>query len=135
MNPDQIAVGAMVVSAFYFGARALQAKQKASVQKGLIEKFSSASDLGTFLSSPGGERFMQGVTEGSYDVKRSAVKSVQTGVILLFCGAGMLGAGANGWADEMFRGVGLVLMFIGAGFLVAAGVAWKLSGAVRNGRD
>jgi len=135
MNPEPFVIGAMLISGFYFAARAFQSKQKANVQKGLIEKFSSANDLGTFLSSPGGERFMQGVTERGDDVKRSAVKSVQTGLILLFCGTGVLSAGAMGWADEMLRGAGLVLMFIGAGFLVAAGVAWKMADAVRSSRD
>ena len=124
----------MLISGFYFFTRGFLGRQRAMVQKGLIEKFSNASDLAGFLGSPGGERFMQGMTDTGSSAKRSALRSLQSGIVALFGGAGLLGAGSNGWGDESLRGVGLVVMFVGAGFLTAAGVAWKLAGSLETNR-
>jgi hypothetical protein len=100
-----------------------QAQQNA-LRRTLIEKFGSAQDLGTFLQSEGGRRFMEGLTqEGPL---ASVLGSVQKGIVLLLLGLGCIGASApTNFIAAM--GVGMVLFAVGIGFLISAAVTYLLS--------
>jgi len=102
-------------------------RQKAQndIRKSLIEKLGSAQDLGAFLQSEGGKRFIADLSSGSAGALGSVLASVQKGIILLLLGLGC--SGASPFVGQVAMGIGVVFMFIGVGFLVSAGVTYWLS--------
>ncbi len=100
-----------------------QAQQNA-LRRTLIEKFGSAQDLGAFLQSEGGRRFIEGLTqEGPL---ASVLGSVQKGIVLLLVGAGCIAASAPTNVIAAM-GVGLIVFAAGVGFLISAAVTYVLS--------
>ncbi len=128
MDPKEVAMGLglfTLVGAvlFLLHTSRKQAGQNA-LRKALIEKFGSAQDLGAFLQSEGGRRFIEGFTE--VGPLASVVGSVQKGVILMLLGVGCIGASApTNFMPAM--GVGMVLAAVGIGFLVSARITYLLS--------
>jgi hypothetical protein len=102
-----------------------QRREQNDIRKALIEKFGSAQDLGSFLQSEGGKRFIADLSTGTAGALGSVLASVQKGIILLLLGFGC--AAAHVFTSLVVLGIGLVFMCVGAGFLVSAGVTYWLS--------
>ena len=98
------------------------------IRRALIDKFGSAQDLGVFLQSEGGKRFIADLSTGTAGALGSVLASIQKGIILLLLGLGCCG-GSNFVSPvaPLIMGVGVVFMFVGAGFLVSAAVTYWLA--------
>jgi len=100
-------------------------REQNDIRKALIEKFGSAQDLGSFLQSEGGKRFIADLSSGAAGALGSVLVSVQKGIVLLLLGFGC--SGASPFVGQVAMGIGVVFIFVGAGFLVSAGVTYWLS--------
>src|SRR5204863_3481434 len=58
-----------------------QTKQRMSVHKSVLDKFSRAEDFATFLQSPAGQRFVAELS-GSETPARTVMSAIQRGIIL-----------------------------------------------------
>lgn len=128
MNPQEaIGLGVFVLLFVILYLLHSSHRQKAQndIRKSLIEKLGSAQDLGAFLQSEGGKRFIADLSSGSAGALGSVLASVQKGIILLLLGLGC--SGASPFVGQVAMGIGVVFMFIGVGFLVSAGVTYWLS--------
>jgi hypothetical protein len=101
-------------------------KSQNDIRRALIERFGAAQDLGAFLQSEGGQRFLAGLSTGMSSPLGSVLGSVQKGIILLLLGFGCLLASLALNSMEVVA-VGLVLICLGVGFLVSAMVTRQLS--------
>jgi hypothetical protein len=108
----------------YLGASMVRRKQKNSMQKALLEKFSSAHDFAEFMQSPAGQKYVMSFTDAVTSPRNSILGSIKTGFVLMFLGMGCLAGANGGWIT--FR-IGWVSFLVGIGFLVSAGVAYFLT--------
>ncbi len=97
-----------------------------SLRKALIEKFGSAHDLGEFLQSDAGRRFLADLSADSGVAGGAVLGSMQRGIILVLVGIGCIAAGAVMDGRSMM-GIGIVVLFAGIGFLVSSAVTHWLS--------
>ncbi|MBZ5621792.1 MAG: hypothetical protein LAQ69_24145 [Acidobacteriia bacterium] len=96
------------------------------IRKALIERFGSAQDLGAFLQSEGGQRFLADLSSGMSSPLGSVIGSVQKGIILVLLGLGCLLASLALNSMEVVA-IGLVLGFVGLGFLISSGITHRMS--------
>lgn len=123
-----LASSAMVVFVVYFVTRSRQRRVEAQVemQAKLIDRFGSASELVTFLQSPAGKQFVDGVQAAPGMLTRDRVTTGFTRAIVLT----MLGAGflfLTFMENNDFAGPAVILFSLGIGYLIATFVTWKLS--------
>jgi hypothetical protein len=108
----------------YLGASMVRRKQKNSMQKALLEKFSSAHDFAEFMQSPAGQKYVMSFADAITSPRNSILNSIRTGCVLAFAGIGFLAGASGGWLA--FR-IGWVSFLGGIGFMVSAAVAYFLS--------
>jgi hypothetical protein len=106
----------------YLGVSTVRRKQKADMQKALLEKFSSAHDFAEFMQSPAGQKYVLNFAEAVTSPRDTILNSIRIGFVLMFGGAGCL-AGISGWLAWR---IGFVAFLSGIGFLCSAGVAYFL---------
>jgi hypothetical protein len=100
-------------------------KEQAAIRRALIEKFGSAHDLGAFLQSPGGQRFVSDLFSGSNSPARSVLSSIQKGVIILLVGITLVAVGLR--SEMSIVAIGALLSSVGVGFLISAAITHHLS--------
>jgi hypothetical protein len=100
--------------------------RETAIRKALIEKFGSAQDLGAFLQSPGGQRFVSDLFSGPSSPARSVLGSIQKGVIILLVGLTVIGIGVYSWEHAIIA-IGALLASLGVGFLASAAITHRLS--------
>jgi hypothetical protein len=96
----------------------------------MLDRFGSSAEFVSFLQTPEGRGYLQGVAQGSHkSQKEKILGSVRTGVILVFLSLGIMVAGflAGGGADALV--IGVFGIFLGAGFLASAAISYRLSKA------
>jgi hypothetical protein len=108
----------------FYTARRQRAQNE--IRKALIEKFGSAQDLGAFLQSEGGQRFLADLSTGMSSPLGSVLGSVQKGIILCLVGVGCLGASVVLNSHEI-AAVGVVVLFVGLGFLISSAATHWMS--------
>jgi hypothetical protein len=123
-----IASSAMVVFVVYFVTRSRQRRVEAQVemQAKLIDRFGSASELVTFLQSPAGKQFVDGVQSAPGLLTRDRVTTGFTRAIVLT----MLGVGfilLTFLESSDFAIPATIVFSLGIGYLIATFVTWKLS--------
>lgn len=110
------------------GARKAKLKAISEMQNKLLDRFASAGDLGQFLASETGRRFLD-----SFDTVRSVstgriVGAAQVGVVLTFLGLGLLALGLfYTFREPVLPIMGVILLSLGLGFLVSSFVAHRLT--------
>ena len=127
--PELMVLGmfALVSMVIYLAFNAVKESRHASVRKALLEKFASAPDLGAFLQTSSGQRFMAELSSGAGNPLQSVLSSIHKGIIAIFVGAGFFPL-SGGFKDPWpITGIGIVLVLAGAGFLVSAAVTYLLS--------
>ena len=100
-------------------------KGQNDIKRALIERFGAAQDLGAFLQSEGGQRFLAGLSTGMSSPLGSVLGSVQKGIILLLLGFGCWMA-SSVFAEQL-TAIGMLLACLGVGFLISAAVTHRLS--------
>jgi len=103
-----------------------QTKQRMSVRKSILDKFSRAEDFATFLQSPSGQRFVAELS-GSETPARTVMAAIQRGIILVLVGVGVLWSGVKIQSTAEIATIGVLLLCVGVGILVSAGVSYRLS--------
>ena len=129
MNPqDWIGLGIFVllILILFLVYSSHRQRESNELRRSLIDKFGSAQDLGAFLQSEGGKRFLAEMGSGAAGAYGSIMASVQKGIILVLIGVGCCAA-AGFTSTPAIMGIGLVLILAGAGFLVSAVVTYILS--------
>jgi hypothetical protein len=129
MDPRAILAGlgifvllAALLTLLYSGSRM---ERDTAIRKALIEKFGSAQDLGAFLQSPGGQRFVSDLFAGPSSPARSLLGSIQKGVILLILGIAVIVVGF--YSEPGIVAIGALLASLGLGFLISAAITHRLS--------
>ncbi len=125
-----LAIGmfSLVGLVLYLGFQTARNAQQTSVRKALLERFASAQDLGAFLQTGGGQRFISDLTSGLGSPLHSVLGSIHKGVISIFLGAGFFPlSGAFGQFSSAVTGIGILLFCVGSGFLVSAILTYGLS--------
>jgi hypothetical protein len=115
----------LLVLILYLLHSSSERREQNDLRKALIEKFGSAQDLGSFLQSEGGRRFIADLSSGTAGALGSVLASIQKGIILVLLGIGC--AAANVFTSVVALGIGVVFLCVGVGFLVSAGVTYWLS--------
>ena len=120
-----------------FGSYRLRREKNRSEDRNrLLERFATGAELAEFLNSAAGERFFRTLGAPPLDAERALARSVATGVVLLFLGAGFL---LLGWAGvvggEPFYVPGALLSMGGIGVLTASAISARLLRRSRNGED
>lgn len=105
---------------------AYRQKGQNDIKRVLIERFGAAQDLGAFLQSEGGQRFLAGLATEVSNPLTSVMASMQKGIILVLLGVGCLVASLALNSHEV-AAIGLVLACVGVGFLVSAAAALRLA--------
>lgn len=106
----------------------LKLQTRAELQQRLIDRFSTASELVSFLQTPEGSQYMEAFTAVPFDSPRTKViGSVRTGLIIVFASVGLIAAGAVDGDVFATLPIGLLGAFVGAGFLVSAIVTWQMA--------
>ena len=100
---------------------------QAELQAKLIDKFGSSTELVTFLQSPAGKQFVNGVQTGNTVMMRDRIASgFSRAIILSFLGAAFIVL----WLTTGTRGLawpGVLLLALGAGYLVATWATTRMS--------
>ena len=108
-----------------------QTKQRMSVHKSVLDKFSQAEDFATFLQSPAGQaswRFHPSAElSGSETPARTVMSAIQRGIILVLSGGGLWWSGVKIQSTAEIATIGLLLLCVGIGILISAGVSYRLS--------
>jgi hypothetical protein len=131
---------AFIAWAVWLGARRrqMQGQAQTDLQHRLLEKFSSPQEIGDFLQTEGGRRFLQGLTtersHGNGHAGKKIVLALQIGTVVSLLGIATLSLGIiypMHRLGEPHPAVifGLLILAIGIGFLVSAGISYKLSKA------
>ncbi len=109
----------------YLVASFLRRKQQDAMQKHLLEKFASAQDFATFVQSPAGQRYVMSLSSAVTSPRNSILSSVQTGIVTLSLGPGLVVAGRH-YHFWILETLGMVSLCLGLGFLVSAVVSYFL---------
>ena len=133
-----VPLGGMVMTAWLFytlvtGIQAwYQRRVQAQFQSKMLDKIGSVSELGQFLNSDAGLRFVKGLGGDAVGPHARILKAVQSGLVL-----GMLGIGLflyDWWsptvpdgAAHAINAVATILLSLGIGFLVSALASYRLS--------
>ena len=130
-----------VAWAVWLGVRRRQAQAQAQtdLQHRLLDKFSSPQEIGEFLQTEGGRRFLLGLTT---DKKRARnghagkriLLALQIGTVVSLLGIATLSLGIiypMHRPGEPHPAVifGLLILAVGIGFLISAWISYKLSKA------
>ena len=104
-------------------------------QTKLLERIGSVNELGAFLNTEAGTRFLKGlttVTEAGSPPQARILRAVQSGAVLATVGIGLY---LYGWMTPTVPGevtnginaVATILFGIGVGFLISAALSYRLS--------
>jgi hypothetical protein len=111
---------------FYLAFNTIRGGQQSAARKAMLDKFASAQDLGAFLETKGGQRFMADLSSGGGPLQ-SVLGSIQKGIIAIFLGAGFFPLSGGFKDPAAVSGIGIVLVCVGCGFLLSAIVTYVLS--------
>ena len=130
LNPMDLimAIGmfSLVGLVLYLAFNAIKGSQQAAARKVMLDKFASAQDLGAFLQTKGGQRFMADLSSGGGPLQ-AVLGSIHKGIIAIFLGAGFFPLAGAFSQPAAVTGIGIVLFLVGCGFLVSAIVTYVLS--------
>ena len=109
----------------------------------LLERIGSVKDFSEFLQTDGGAKFIDRVTAGGTppDIRMTILHAVQTGLVLLALGAGLL---LLAWIlraqypfgdSEVFTITGIIALSLGVGFLLSGGASYRLASGMQRRTD
>jgi len=113
----------------------IRRRQQMSMQKHLLDKFSSAHDFSEFVQSPAGQKYVAGFSDRVADSHASILASVRIGIVVLFLGlAFFLVRTFDRDAYYLLHGLGTVLSMLGAGFVASSIVSYQIAKRIRAER-
>jgi hypothetical protein len=128
-------IGFVVQIAVTSWNRRQQLKAIAAFNTHVVDRLGSAPDFGAFAQTEAGSQLMRGlsaVEPPSITPERRILSSVQTGIVLLSLGLGLLYlARSSGVSNQdELRVVGTIGLSLGLGFVLSAGASYQLSRAL-----
>src|SRR5215831_8053935 len=101
----------------------------------VLDRLGSATDFGAFAQTEAGAQLMRGLTaveSPSMTPERRILGSVQTGIVLLSLGLGLLyiGRSSGVYNHGEFTVFGTIGLSLGVGFVLSAGASYQLSRAL-----
>lgn len=124
--------------------RRQQARMLTDFNTRLLERIGSVKDFNEFLQTEGGAKFMDRLTAAGDtppDVRMTILRAVQTGLVLLTLGGGLL---LLAWLlrdrfpygdSEVFTITGVIGLSLGIGFLLSGGASYRLAGGLLRRTD
>ena len=123
-----VAMLLMTVWGLYIVTIAVRRKHQSTMQKALLDKFSSAHDFAEFMQSPAGQKYVMSFADAVTSPRNAILKSVQIGIVLVFMGGGFMSANRPGAPYNLLtEGLGDILFSLGFGFLISALVSYFIS--------
>ena len=123
-----ITIGTIFRSHFVNKRLRESAKAYADIQTRLIDKFGDAAEVVRYLESDGGQKLLAGASSGKDSGRARILDGLQTGIISILGGVGLIAA--RGVSDakvgEVMQVLGLIALLIGAGFVISALVSQSL---------
>ena len=116
----------MVPVILYMLFATYQTRQRMSLHRAVIEKFSSAADFAAFMQSPAGQRFIMELAAHQAPA-RAVIAAIQKGIVLVLLGGGVCWVGARLESKAEVVAIGMLLLCVGAGVLISAGISYRLS--------
>jgi hypothetical protein len=112
-----------------------QQRMMGQFQTKLLDRISSVNELGAFLNTEAGARFLKGLTtvnESEIGPHARILRAVQTGAVLATLGTGLylygwLTPGVRGEVTNSINAVATIFFGIGVGFLGSAALSYRLS--------
>ena len=109
----------------------------------LLERIGSVKDFSEFLQTEGGAKFMDRVTAGGTppDVRMTILRSVQTGLVLLALGVGLILLAYALRSDfpygetHVFGVTGTIALSLGFGFLLSGAASYRLARTMQRRHD
>jgi len=94
----------------------------------LLDKIGSTSELGEFLQTDGGTRFLDSLSVEPSRPNDRILRSIQIGIVLGVLGLGFLLLGwIYGFRMYPFYILGTLLLALGVGFCLSSGVSYRLA--------
>jgi hypothetical protein len=97
----------------------------------LIDRMGSAEEFGSFLQSPGGQRFLTTLSTERGGPQVGIMRSVHTGIVMFALGVGFSLLSRMGvWNTEgrsFLVAMGVLLVALALGFLLSAFASWRLA--------
>jgi hypothetical protein len=136
-------IGFVVWVAFNAWERRQQVKLLTDFNSRLLERIGSVKDFSEFLQTDGGAKFIDRVTAGGTppDVRMTILRAVQTGLVLVSLGVGllllawMLRARYPYGDFEVFTITGTIALSLGVGFLLSGGASYRLASGMQRRHD
>ncbi len=123
-----VALTAVVIVGLVMFSNALRRKQQNQMHNRLLDKFTSAQDLGAFLQSPGGREYVSSLTNSLGNPLPVIISSVRNGVVLCFVGTGCFVPYVRDLDSRIpVKAIGTLVIFLGVGFIASATVSFALS--------
>ena len=111
--------------------RHIRVKQMLSYKFKLVDSIASADDFVAILKGKEGEIFLSSLAADAdaESIRDRSLRTVQTGVILIFGSAGLLGLSMldSLGSRDVFLALGVMIMSLGGGFCLSAWIALQLS--------
>ena len=109
-----------------------QRRTQAIFQSKMLDKIGSVHELGTFLDTDAGIRFLKGLTSEIATPQIRILRGVQSGAVLASLGLGLY---IYGWFSPQVpaevinttNAIATILFALGVGFLVAAVLSYRIS--------
>jgi hypothetical protein len=97
----------------------------------LIDRMGSAEEFGSFLQSPGGQRFLATLSTERGGPQVGILRSVHTGIVMFALGLGFTLLSRMALWNTEGRGFlvasGVLLVALAVGFLLSAFASWRLA--------
>jgi hypothetical protein len=103
-------------------------KAYADLQVRLVDKFGDAAEVVRYLESESGQKLLAGATTGQGSGQARILDALQTGIISILGGVGLLAAKgvSDATVGEVMQVLGLIALLIGVGFVISALVSQSL---------
>ncbi len=136
-------MGFVVWVAFNGWERRQQVKLLTDFNSRLLERIGSFKDFSEFLQTDGGSKFIDRVTASGTppDIRMTILRAVQTELVLLALGGGLLLLAAllrsqYPFGDsEVFTITGVISVSLGVGFLLSGGASYRLASGLQRRSD
>ncbi len=129
--------------AFNGWERRQQVKLLTDFNTRLLERIGSFKDFSDFLQTDGGAKFLERVAASGTppDIRMTILRSVQTGLVVLALGGGLLLLASllrdhYPFGDsEVFTITGVIAVSLGVGFLLSGGASYRLASGLQRRSD
>jgi hypothetical protein len=136
-------MGFVVWVAFNAWQRRQQVKMLTDFNSRLLDRIGSLKDFSEFLQTGAGTKFIDRVSAGGTppDIRMTILRAVQTGLVLLALGGGLLLLSAMLRSrypfedSEVFMITGVISVSLGVGFLLSGGASYRLASGMQRRID